>query len=395
MSATYIVARRGADRRRCRRAACATGRRPASSARRSKRDGRAALQLPGSGRRQGGQGAARRRRERCSGRARTSKRCARSSPRGPAARRSCACAPTASACRRRRRAAPLRAALGPAGAWTSPSSELQGQLAALATPAANDAPATGEARRERLGLVPRRRDELEARRRRRPRAHRLPEGARRRSGAGRRAHQPRQPALPSRRARRGARALRAARSRSIPSSPRRATTSATSSTRSASAMRAHRRVVPRGAPPAPSSPTRTSTWRSALRPRRRRRSRARLHLERYPRRCVPDDDQRAGAAGAALTAGFRRTIDACRSTSTRCECGAQARVARAHRRGARALRRAVRRPRGGARRAARVTSSGSFSTGMIRGDGREAKEPVFDPCKRSNRPGGGCGGDEY
>ncbi len=36
-----------------------------------------------------------------------------------------------------------------------------------------------------------------------------------------------------------------------------------------------------------------------------------------------------------------------------------------------------------------------FSTGMIRGDGREAKEPVFDPCKRSNRPGGGCGGDEY
>ena len=36
-----------------------------------------------------------------------------------------------------------------------------------------------------------------------------------------------------------------------------------------------------------------------------------------------------------------------------------------------------------------------FSTGMIRGDGREAKEPTFDPCKRSNRPGGGCGGDEY
>jgi hypothetical protein len=32
---------------------------------------------------------------------------------------------------------------------------------------------------------------------------------------------------------------------------------------------------------------------------------------------------------------------------------------------------------------------------MIRGDGREAKEPVFDPCKKSNRPGGGCGGDEY
>ena len=32
---------------------------------------------------------------------------------------------------------------------------------------------------------------------------------------------------------------------------------------------------------------------------------------------------------------------------------------------------------------------------MIRGDGREAKEAVIDPCKRSNRPGGGCGGDEY
>ena len=31
-----------------------------------------------------------------------------------------------------------------------------------------------------------------------------------------------------------------------------------------------------------------------------------------------------------------------------------------------------------------------LSTGMIRGDGREAKEPTFDPCKRSNRPGGGC-----
>jgi hypothetical protein len=36
-----------------------------------------------------------------------------------------------------------------------------------------------------------------------------------------------------------------------------------------------------------------------------------------------------------------------------------------------------------------------MSTGMIRGDGREAKEVVIDPCKRSNRPGGGCGGDEY
>jgi hypothetical protein len=36
-----------------------------------------------------------------------------------------------------------------------------------------------------------------------------------------------------------------------------------------------------------------------------------------------------------------------------------------------------------------------FSTGMIRGDGREAKEAVFDPCKQSNRPGGGCDGDEY
>ena len=36
-----------------------------------------------------------------------------------------------------------------------------------------------------------------------------------------------------------------------------------------------------------------------------------------------------------------------------------------------------------------------LSMGMIRGDGREAKEQVIDPCKRSNRPGGGCGGDEY
>lgn len=36
-----------------------------------------------------------------------------------------------------------------------------------------------------------------------------------------------------------------------------------------------------------------------------------------------------------------------------------------------------------------------LSSGMIRGDGREAKEPTFDPCKQSNRPGGGCGGDEY
>ena len=34
-----------------------------------------------------------------------------------------------------------------------------------------------------------------------------------------------------------------------------------------------------------------------------------------------------------------------------------------------------------------------LSCGMIHGDGREAKEPTFDPCKRSNRPGGGCGGD--
>jgi hypothetical protein len=36
-----------------------------------------------------------------------------------------------------------------------------------------------------------------------------------------------------------------------------------------------------------------------------------------------------------------------------------------------------------------------FSTGMIRGDGREAREPTFDPCKQSNRPGGGCDGNEY
>lgn len=36
-----------------------------------------------------------------------------------------------------------------------------------------------------------------------------------------------------------------------------------------------------------------------------------------------------------------------------------------------------------------------LSLGMIRGDGREAKEKVFDPCKQSNRPGGGCDGNEY
>ncbi len=36
-----------------------------------------------------------------------------------------------------------------------------------------------------------------------------------------------------------------------------------------------------------------------------------------------------------------------------------------------------------------------MSGGMIRGDGREAQAPTFDPCRRSNRPGGGCGGDEY
>jgi|GEM_PF-2757232 len=31
-----------------------------------------------------------------------------------------------------------------------------------------------------------------------------------------------------------------------------------------------------------------------------------------------------------------------------------------------------------------------YSVGLIRGDGREAKEPTFDPVKRANRPGGGC-----
>jgi hypothetical protein len=36
-----------------------------------------------------------------------------------------------------------------------------------------------------------------------------------------------------------------------------------------------------------------------------------------------------------------------------------------------------------------------MSTTRIRGDGREAKEQVVDPCARSNRPGGGCRGDEY
>jgi hypothetical protein len=36
-----------------------------------------------------------------------------------------------------------------------------------------------------------------------------------------------------------------------------------------------------------------------------------------------------------------------------------------------------------------------FSAGIFRGDGRETKQTVIDPCKRSNRPGGGCGDDEY
>jgi hypothetical protein len=36
-----------------------------------------------------------------------------------------------------------------------------------------------------------------------------------------------------------------------------------------------------------------------------------------------------------------------------------------------------------------------ISVGSIRGDGREAREPVIDPCARSGRPGGGCRGDEY
>lgn len=31
-----------------------------------------------------------------------------------------------------------------------------------------------------------------------------------------------------------------------------------------------------------------------------------------------------------------------------------------------------------------------ISGSAIRGDGREAKEPTFDPCARSNRPGGPC-----
>ena len=36
-----------------------------------------------------------------------------------------------------------------------------------------------------------------------------------------------------------------------------------------------------------------------------------------------------------------------------------------------------------------------LSSPMIRGDGREAKEPTFDPHKRSNRPGNAddCGDD--
>ena len=36
-----------------------------------------------------------------------------------------------------------------------------------------------------------------------------------------------------------------------------------------------------------------------------------------------------------------------------------------------------------------------LSVGGIRGDGRETREPTFDPCKRSGRPGGGCDGDDY
>ena len=36
-----------------------------------------------------------------------------------------------------------------------------------------------------------------------------------------------------------------------------------------------------------------------------------------------------------------------------------------------------------------------FSPGMIRGDGKEAREVVIDPCKRSNRPGGGCEDHEW
>jgi hypothetical protein len=35
-----------------------------------------------------------------------------------------------------------------------------------------------------------------------------------------------------------------------------------------------------------------------------------------------------------------------------------------------------------------------LSSGMIRGDGREAREPSFNPCRRSGRPGGGCDGHE-
>jgi hypothetical protein len=78
----------------------------------------------------------------------------------------------------------------------------------------------------------------------------------------------------------------------------------------------------------------------------------------------------------------------------RCECGASLesleRVGSVRERCAELCANAGDRPARGEGQVAR-----QFSTGMIRGDGREAKEPVFDPCKRSNRPGGGCGGDEY
>jgi hypothetical protein len=73
----------------------------------------------------------------------------------------------------------------------------------------------------------------------------------------------------------------------------------------------------------------------------------------------------------------------------RCECGVTLesieRVGAVRERCAELCVRAAEAPEHGAGHVERV-----FSAGMIRGDGREAKEPTFDPCKRSNRPGGGC-----
>lgn len=77
-----------------------------------------------------------------------------------------------------------------------------------------------------------------------------------------------------------------------------------------------------------------------------------------------------------------------------CECGAQfetlERVAEVRQRCGELC---ANRDAAAARGAGRVERM--ISTSGIRGDGREAKEEVIDPCARSGRPGGGCRGDEY